>query len=95
MGSIQFSEIEQAAPEMDQLRDQYSRFREELQAATDEATAVEVMQRWDVLRREHGCWMSLTHLRFHQDTTNAEYKKAREYCDQLTPQLKELDISIK
>ncbi|MAZ95234.1 MAG: peptidase M3 [Planctomycetaceae bacterium] len=95
MGSIQFSEIEQAAPEMDQLRDRYSQFREELQAAQDEATAVEVMNRWDALRREHGCWISLTHLRFHQDTANAEYKQAREHCDQLTPQLTELDISIK
>ncbi|MFP6648292.1 MAG: M3 family metallopeptidase, partial [Pirellulaceae bacterium] len=95
MDSIHFDEIDQAAPEMDPLREEYSQLRHQLGEAADEATVIELMQRWDTMRREHDCWISLTHLRFHQDTTDVEYKQAREYCDQLTPQLKELDISIK
>jgi M3 family oligoendopeptidase len=95
MDSIHFDDIDQAAPEMEPLREEYSRLRHQLDHAADEAAAIEVMQRWDALRREHDCWRSLTYLRFHQDTTDAEYKRAREHCDQLTPQLKGLDISIK
>ncbi len=95
MASIHFSDIDQAAPTMEQLREKYSQLRHQLGEAADEATVIEVMQRWDTLRREHDCWISLTHLRFHQDTTDEDYKRAREHCDQLSPQLKELDISIK
>ena len=95
MASIHFDDIEQAAPEMEPLRTEISELRQQLESATEVSTVIEVMRRWDTLRREHDCWASLTHLRFHQDTTNPEYKKAREHCDQLSPQLKELDISIK
>ena len=34
-------------------------------------------------------------LRFNQDTTNEQYKKDREYCDELTPKLIDLDVRIK
>ena len=53
------------------------------------------MQDWDKLRREIETWSALVYLRFNQDTGNAEYKAEREYCDELSPRLTDLDVRIK
>jgi len=50
---------------------------------------------WDQLRRRLNTWRELTILHFHQDTQNQSYKVARDYCDQLTPKLIELEVAMK
>ena len=65
---------------------------DDAQSPEDRAAAI---KSWDDLRRRIETWAALVHLRFNQDTTNAEFKKAREYCDEIQPRLTDLEIRIK
>lgn len=49
---------------------------------------------WDRVRRTFSTWGALTHLRFAQDTKNAEAKAEREYADELSPKVTELNIAV-
>src|SRR5690606_3679800 len=40
-------------------------------------------------------WEALVELNFNQDTRKPEYKKARDYCDELRPKLTELAVAMK
>jgi M3 family oligoendopeptidase len=82
-------------PTYDDLAAKYRVLEGELTAAASGESAAEVVHRWDLLRRELETWSSLVNLRFNQDTTNEQYKKDREYCDELTPKLIDLDVRIK
>ncbi len=63
-------------------------------AATAEAAAAAI-RRWDDLRRQLETWSALVELRFNQDTGNEEFKKAREFRDELAPKLTDLEVRIK
>jgi M3 family oligoendopeptidase len=82
-------------PTYDDLAAKYRVLESELTAASTGAAAAAVVHLWDKLRRELETWSSLVNLRFNQDTTHEQYKKDREYCDELTPRLIDLDVRIK
>ncbi|MDB5376351.1 MAG: peptidase, partial [Rubritepida sp.] len=50
---------------------------------------------WDASRRSTDTWSALVHLRFAQDTRDAEAKAAREYADALAPVATEHEVAIK
>jgi len=82
-------------PTYDDVAAKYRVLESELNAAATGEAAADVVHRWDVLRRELETWSSLVNLRFNQDTTSGQYKRDREYCDELTPKLIDLDVRIK
>jgi M3 family oligoendopeptidase len=82
-------------PEYDSLTPKYRQFEADLAAASGPQAAIELVMRWDKLRRELETWSSLVHLRFNQDTADAKFKADREYCDEITPKLTDLDVRIK
>src|SRR5436190_1123635 len=50
---------------------------------------------WDDLRRRLETWNALVDLRFNQDTGNEEFKKAREYRDEIAPKFTDLEVTFK
>jgi M3 family oligoendopeptidase len=95
MTQITFPEIQVAAPDMEATRQAYEQFHQAYDAAENLDDALEVLQRWDQLRRQIDTWQAVTELRFHQDTRDEEAKQARDHCDQLRPKLTELSVNLK
>jgi M3 family oligoendopeptidase len=83
------------SPAYEDVAAEYAEINGALDTASTGEQAVAAVEKWDVLRRRLSTWTSLTYIRFHQDTRNESYKKAREYCDELEPKLTTLDVSIK
>ncbi|MCP4816718.1 MAG: M3 family oligoendopeptidase [Planctomycetaceae bacterium] len=95
MTQITFPEIEVAAPDMEATRQAYEQLHQSYDAAENLDDALEVLQRWDQLRRQIDTWQAVTELRFHQDTRDEQAKQARDHCDQLRPKLTELSVNLK
>lgn len=95
MTQISFPEIQVAAPDMEEMRQAYEEFHQAYDSAENVDSAVEVLQRWDQLRRQIDTWQAVTELRFHQDTRDEKAKQARDHCDQLRPKLTELSVMLK
>jgi M3 family oligoendopeptidase len=83
------------APAYKEVAAEYARIGAALDGATSAGEAVAAVEEWDALRRRLSTWSLLTYIRFHQDTRNEEYKKAREYRDALEPKLTILAVGIK
>ncbi|MHC4392729.1 MAG: gluzincin family metallopeptidase, partial [Planctomycetota bacterium] len=89
-----FSSIDAETPDYDSVATEYAALEAELDAASDAAGRKAALERWDGLLRGLDTWHSLTHLRFNQDTTNEEYKQARDFCDELSPKLTDLAVKL-
>ncbi len=93
-----FREYTVEAPTYDEVAARYAELNAQLDAAeaAEDATAfVDGVAAWDAYRRELSDWSATVSIRFHQDTANEEYKKAREYCDELSPKLTDLAVAMK
>jgi oligoendopeptidase F len=90
-----FRKYSLAAPEYDAVAAEYDELFHALDAAKTSGDAIAVLKNWDALRRSLSTWISLVNIRFHQDTRNEEFKKAREYCDELEPKLTNLAVDMK
>lgn len=88
-----FSDISVTEPDLDTLSKTYSALRDTL--SNPSADPNPALQEWDELRRTTATWIHLTELRFNQDTTNEEFVRQQKRCDELMPQLTELDINLK
>lgn len=91
---MRFSEIVAETPTLDGLNHRYA----ELDRMLDRGGAVaraEAWTAWDAIRREVETWNNLTQLRFEQNTRDHEAKAARDYADQIMPQITALDIALK
>lgn len=88
---MQFTDIAADRPTREGLSAGYA----ELFALMDGGNGADAMRRWETMRRETETWFSLTHLRFSQDTTNAQYKADREYADQMGPVVTEFETKMK
>ncbi len=82
-------------PDLDEVTADYDKLEARLDAAEDHDARLEVIRDWDGLRRRLDSWRSLAHLRFNQETDNNEYRTEREQCDEMTPRLTRLDVSLK
>jgi len=92
---IQFSEIQQPAPNIEEVTSARTELLHQIESASSVADVRLAMQQWDHGRRETGTWEALIQLRFCQDTTDEQAKQAQDEMDQLQPKLTELDINIK
>jgi M3 family oligoendopeptidase len=92
---LTIDDLSAPAPVYDDLAAKYAALEAELNAAATGPAAIAVVEQWDKLRREIETWSALVNLRFNQDTTNEQYKRDREFCDEITPKLTDLDVRIK
>lgn len=92
---LTIDQIEAPRPEYETLAARYAQWERDLEQAATAQAALEVIRAWDAQRREWETWSALVHLRFHQDTTDPARKAEREYCDQITPRITDLDVRIK
>ncbi|MDX5931976.1 M3 family oligoendopeptidase [Acidiphilium acidophilum] len=88
---MKFDEIEAVKPTRESLAEAYA----VLNGLLDRGAVTEALAEWEGLRRATSTWSSLTHLRFSQDTSNAEYKAEREYADALGPVISDHETSWK
>jgi hypothetical protein len=92
---LTIDQLAASTPSYDDLAARYRDLEVELNAAASDEAAADVVHRWDALRREIETWSALVQLHFNQDTRKEEYKKARDYCDELRPKLTELSVAMK
>ena len=91
---VTIDDIVAPAPVYDEVAARYRVFESDLRAAAGGAAAAKAVRNWDAQRRQTGTWSSLVNLRFSQDTANDQFKQAREYCDEITPRLTDLDVRM-
>lgn len=92
---ITIDDLKAERPAYDALAAKYRQLEADLGKAAGLEPMVQSVQQWDGLRREIQTWSSLVNLRFSQDTANAQFKAEREYCDEITPKITDLDVRIK
>ena len=88
---IRFEDITAETPRAEDLTAAFA----SLHGLLDSGDRAGALLDWDQARRAFETWSALVHLRFAQDTTNAEAKAAREYADALAPEAADLDIAFK
>src|SRR5271156_6765315 len=86
-----FADIKAATPTAESLAAAYSG----INARLDAGELAGAIGDWEKLRREVESWGSLTHLRFAQDTADADAKAAMEYHDALAPTATNHEIALK
>jgi len=93
--ALDFSDIRIETPTYEGVRDEYAAITAALDAAKTPEDREAAIRRWDGLRRRLSTWESYVHLKFEQDSRDAEYKAARDYCDELSPRLTSLEVELK
>jgi M3 family oligoendopeptidase len=88
---ITFDSISAATPDKASLTADYAA----LDRMLDAGDLPGALRTWDAARRAFETWSALVHLKFSQDTTDAEAKAAREYADGLAPEAADLETSFK
>ena len=89
-----FESFEAQRPNLQTLQSEFRSLEKQLETASLEQCHT-IIEAWEKARRRIESWQSLASLRFHQDTTNATYKKEREISDEMSPHITELNISLK
>lgn len=90
-----FTAMQAARPTFEAIQAEMNEIERAFDDAKDAAGRVAAIRKWDEMRNRVGTWGALVGLRFNQDTTNAEYKKDRDYRDQLSPKLIDLGNAFK
>jgi oligoendopeptidase F len=88
---MRFDEITAPKPTAESLAAEASHVAQLLDGGPRDKAVAE----WDTARRSTDTWSALVHLRFAQDTKDAEAKAAREYADALAPVATEHEVAIK
>ncbi|MFT8244197.1 M3 family oligoendopeptidase [Roseomonas sp. BN140053] len=91
---LRFDDISVETPTRESLAARYADIHTLLDRGGTAARA-EALEEWDKLRRETDSWSALVHLRFSQDTADADAKAAREYADALAPVATDHDVALK
>jgi oligoendopeptidase F len=92
---VDFREYEQSTPTYEVMAAQHEQLASAVDAATSGDEAIAAVEKWDALRRHIATWSGLVSIRFSQDTRNEDFKKAREYRDELEPKLTSLAVAMK
>ncbi|MBE7490756.1 MAG: M3 family oligoendopeptidase [Planctomycetes bacterium] len=87
--------MQAARPTLDVVKAEMAAIETAFDSARDAAARLDAIRRWDALRGRIGTWASLVGLRFNQDTRNEQYRKDRDYRDELTPRLTNLHNAFK
>ena len=92
---VHYRDMSAPRPDLEKIERTYAGFFAEMDAGASSERIEEIVRAWDGLRRSVSTWQSLTQLRFHQDTTNAEYKAEKEHADEIAPTLTRFAIEMK
>ena len=100
MTAVDFQDIEAPAPTLESVTEEYRQINAQLDGAindgaTNNDECSQAIEAWDRLCRRLDSWASLVGLRFNQDTTNQEYRVARDYRDGIMPKLTDLEVEFK
>lgn len=90
-----FAEMTASRPELDAVTSAMKQLHADFDAADGADAEVEILRRWEDLRRQNRTWFSLVGLRFNQDTRDENARKDRDYRDQISPKLIQLDNDLK
>lgn len=90
---IAFEQLAIEQPNMEALRTSYQALLARAQAP--DADYIQVFSDYEQLKRGFDSWDALVGLKFAQDTTDAAIKATKTLCDELRPQVEELEVSIK
>ncbi|MGI9243659.1 MAG: M3 family oligoendopeptidase [Verrucomicrobiales bacterium] len=82
-------------PDLDETRKAYQSFHERLDTATSAADCLAIVADWDRCLCGVEEWVSLTYIRFQQDTRNEDYKKEKAKLDEIEPKFDDLETSFK
>ena len=77
---VEFSQIDATVPDIAEIAREYAMIEAGL-AGRSVPEKLAAISRWDDLRRRLITWGNLTSLRFQQDTSNVDYRKAKEHAD--------------
>jgi M3 family oligoendopeptidase len=92
---LTIDDLTAATPQYDAVSAQSRALEGTFQGAVSATEQIAIIEQWDKLRREIETWSALVNLRFNQDTRNEQFKKEREYCDEITPRLIDLEVRMK
>lgn len=92
--SVPFSQMNPPRPQLQELKAHYAQIHSAFDSATDDAGRLDALFMWDRVRRTFTTWASIVHLKFSQDTRDADAKAQREYADELSPKVTEFDIDV-
>lgn len=83
------------APDAAELKRRFDAVDAQFAAAHTDDELLAAIDAWDEVRRSLSTWRNLAHLRFTQDTRNAESRHAREAMEELWPTVTAHEVSIK
>lgn len=89
--TLRFADITAPRPDAASL----AATRAAIEARLDAGDRAGALALWDRARRDHETWSALVHLRFAQDTTDAQAVAEREYADALAPEAATHDTALK
>jgi len=95
MSIPQFEQMTVDAPKVEDIKAEIDGVLKQISEANDTDSRAAALQAWNELRSRIDTWGALTHLHFSQDTRNEDYKKARDYADEISPKLTEIENSVK
>ena len=94
MSKTHFNDMHMPRPDVDEVTATYAGIAKAFDEAGTPAERGAAVRDWDRVRGRLWTYMSLTNLRFSQDTRDADRKAEREYCDSIRPKLQNLDTEI-
>ncbi len=92
---ISYSQMTSPRPDETSLRATYGELFERFDAASSKDDRKNVLMDWDQERRHFQTWSALARLQFAQDTADESAKSEREYADELSAVVTELDVELK
>ncbi|MEG4805326.1 hypothetical protein QUB63_32145 [Microcoleus sp. ARI1-B5] len=92
---VDFADITAETPTFSTVTAQYQAIQTQFKGAETREQRKAALEQWDALRRRLSTWRELTHLPFHQDTQNPEYKIALDYCSEISQSLTALEVDFK
>lgn len=95
LSATNFDEFTLPSPMYDDVAAEYAQLNAELDLAATGAGTIAAVEKWDALRRRLYTWTALVDIRFRQNTQNEQYRKDRQYCDELRPKLTNLAVQVK
>ena len=93
--TIRFPDYAVQQPDLEASRAKYAELHARLASAESARDCLEVITDWDKTLCEFKEWAALTQIRYHQDTTDAEHKAAKDRLDEIAPKFADLETAFK
>ncbi len=91
---IPYSQMNPPRPTFEGLKAEYQEINDAFDQATTDEGRLEAVMMWDRSRRSYTTWHSIVGLKFAQNTKDEHAKAEREYGDELSPKVTELDVNM-